>query len=275
MSFRFADLPSAKAQVRTLEPIALFRSLTVTDPEIKDLWLAQGDTLRGWDRVREKHDIVVSLNTGADKTLIGLLMAQSLVNETGGSVFYACSSRQLVHQTAAKAAGYGLQTTTYLDQEFSDTLFTQGRVPCITTYHALFNGRSRFGRAEPAAVVFDDAHTAAHILRDQFTLEIDREGGAESYDRLVHLFRPYSGRIPQDMGYLDTVAGRDRSGSRFVPPFAVAEVHAEIQFWLLTTSPPVSIPSSVMCGNHSTSAWCSARRSPRGSPRASVASRGA
>ena len=58
---------------------------------------------------RDKDDVAVVLNTGAGKTLVGLLIAQSLVNETKRQVVYACSSIQLVEQTATKAEGYGLQ----------------------------------------------------------------------------------------------------------------------------------------------------------------------
>ena len=39
----------------------------------------------------------------------------------------------------------------------------------MTTYQALFNGWSRFRSDDIAAVIFDDAHTADQILRDQFS----------------------------------------------------------------------------------------------------------
>ena len=64
-----------------------------------------------------KSDVAVVLNTGAGKTLVGLLIAQSLVNETRRQVVYACSSIQLVEQTATKAEGYGLPAATYFRQE--------------------------------------------------------------------------------------------------------------------------------------------------------------
>jgi superfamily II DNA or RNA helicase len=74
---------------------------------------AQGDALRELNQYRKELDIGIALNTGAGKTLVGLLIAQSLVNENNGFVLYACSSIQLVEQTAEKAKGYGLNVTTY------------------------------------------------------------------------------------------------------------------------------------------------------------------
>ncbi len=83
------------------------------------LWLAQGDALRDWHEHRTDKDVAVVLKTGAGKTLVGLLIAQSLVHETKRQVVYACSSIQLVEQTAEKAKGYGLPVTTYHGNEFS------------------------------------------------------------------------------------------------------------------------------------------------------------
>src|SRR4051812_35265314 len=114
MPINFDDIAPTRAASRPTDPIALFQSLSVTDPMINDLWLAQGDALRAWDKARSAQDVASVLNTGAGKTLVGLLAAQSLVNETGGHVAYLCSSIQLVQQTAAKARGYGLQCTTYI-----------------------------------------------------------------------------------------------------------------------------------------------------------------
>jgi len=225
----FGKIAAPKAAARPTDPIALFQSLRVTDPAINDLWLAQGDALREWDSHRAAPDVAIVLNTGAGKTLVGLLAAQSLVNETNGHVVYACSSIQLVQQTASKACGYGLSVATYVGGNFSNDLYRQALAPCITTYHALFNGRSRFFDEDLSAVVFDDAHTAGHLLRDQFTLRIGREALPQTFSQLVQLFRPYFTRIGKDTGYIETQDRLDAATSWFVPPFAVKPQLAELQ----------------------------------------------
>ena len=105
MPIDFSRISKPKDSKRIVEPIELFQSLRVSDPAINDMWLAQGDALRKWHDNRTQSDTAIVLNTGAGKTLVGLLAAQSLVNETRGHIAYACSSIQLVEQTAAKAAG--------------------------------------------------------------------------------------------------------------------------------------------------------------------------
>ena len=164
MPINFGKIAAPKPAKRPTDPLEIFRSLRVNDRAINDLWLAQGDALRTWDKDRQSKDTAIVLNTGAGKTLVGLLAAQSLANETNGHVVYACSSIQLVEQTAAKALGYGLEVTTYFKQVFDNHLYRQGLAPCVTTYQALFNGKSKFFRENLAAVIFDDAHAAEHLI---------------------------------------------------------------------------------------------------------------
>ena len=236
MPLNFRKLGAPKSTTRPTDPIALFQSLRVTDTAINDLWLAQGDALREWDKQRTAGDVAIVLNTGAGKTLVGLLAAQSLVIETGGHVVYACSSLQLVHQTASKARGYGLDVTTYVSGQFSNDLYRQGLAPCITTYQALFNGRSRFFEEDLSAVIFDDAHTSGHLLRDQFTLRVERDAFGKTFAQLVQLFRPYFTRIGKELGYTETQGQRDAATVWFVPPFVVKEQLAELQRIMLEAS---------------------------------------
>ena len=225
MTFDFTKLNVSLAQNKPTHPIEIFRESFVLDADINDLWLGQGDALRDWHNHRNEQDIAVVLNTGAGKTLVGLLIAQSLVHETQRQVLYACNTIQLVEQTAEKARGYGLPVTTYYRGQFSsDGLYQSAEAPCVTNYQALFNGRSRFGRDDVAAVVFDDAHTAEHILRSQFSLTITRSKMEELYHDVVTLFQPYHEQTGRASSYAELVA-QTSSHTFFVPPF---EVHNNI-----------------------------------------------
>jgi len=208
MSFNFSNLQPEKKAKKLVEPIELFQSRRINDSSVNDLWLAQGDALRSWHQNREKRDIAISLNTGAGKTLVGLLMAQSLVNETRGLVLYVCSSIQLVLQTEAKALGYGLPITTYYGGEFSNDLANSGEAACITTYQALFNGRSIFANREIAGIIFDDAHAAEHLLRDHYTLQLKRDTFPQLYGELTALFRDYFHKAGRVSSFDEVVEGR-------------------------------------------------------------------
>lgn len=224
-SSRYSNIRVPNRTAKPVHPIEIFQSSAVNDERINDLWLAQGDALREWHDHRDRGDIAIALNTGAGKTLVGLLIAQSLVNASRRQVVYACSSIQLVDQTAEKARGYGLPVTTYVGGTFSgDGLYQRAEAPCITTYQALFNGRTRFANDDLAAVVFDDAHTAEHILRDQFSLSINRHQLSSMYEAIWTLFQPYHERVGLGTSYSEMLDGNSQR-QFFVPP---SQVHHEV-----------------------------------------------
>ena len=220
MPLDLTNIRARKKRQKPTHPLNIFRGLSVADQNINDLWLAQGDALRDWHESRGLPDVGVVLNTGAGKTLVGLLIAQSLVNETRGRVLYACSSIQLVEQTEEKAVGYGLNVTTYIRGEFSTSRFHSGDAACVTTYQALFNGKSRFPGEDPTAVVFDDAHAAEHLLRDHFSLQIEKRQFPKLYSQIVALFRGYHQRIARAMSYGELESENSRE-LFLVPPFEI------------------------------------------------------
>ena len=233
MSYDFSRLSVSSQQEQPIDPIEIFRGAAITDGDINDLWLGQGDALRDWNQHRNNNDVAVVLNTGAGKTLVGLLIAQSLVNETQRQVVYACSSIQLVEQTANKAQGYGLPVATYYQQKFLHRdLYYRAKAPCVTTYQALFNGKSRFQYDDIAAVILDDAHTADQILRDQFTLSITRKELPETFDKILVLFQPYHEAVNLATSYAQIVKG-ESSREFLVPPFEILSNLSELQRLLL------------------------------------------
>ena len=77
VNFDFTGIGNERQTARPVDPVDIFRSSSVTDQNVNDLWLGQGDALREWHQERHLEDIGVVLNTGAGKTLVGLLIAQS------------------------------------------------------------------------------------------------------------------------------------------------------------------------------------------------------
>ncbi len=190
--FDFESIESCASTSAPVDPIDIFTALQPKNPDLKGLWFEQGDALRVWHAsYRNESDVAILLNTGAGKTLVGLLCAQSLINEAPRKVMYLCSTVQLVDQTAEKAEQYGVPVTVYKGGEFSNDLYAEGRGACITTYAAIFNGLAKkFRNDQPSAYIFDDAHTAEHIIRGQYTLRIGREKKATVHG-VFALFRPY------------------------------------------------------------------------------------
>ena len=185
----FSRLGSTIQKTLPTHPIKVFESLPSLKDTPNDLWRGQAEALENWHKCRDKNDVLVSLNTGAGKTIVGLLIAQSLVNEGHENVVYVCSTIDLVKQTSQEASRIGLPHTTRVRGDFNNNLFEVGKGFCITTYHALFNGHSNLRKHHfPGAIIFDDAHVAEGILRDTFTIRIDSAEKAELFNQIAELF---------------------------------------------------------------------------------------
>ena len=89
---------------------------------------------------------MIKLHTGGGETLVGLLIAQSTLNEKGEPVLYLTPTVQLMNQALAKAKEYGLPAVPYATgREPLPDAFTNGQAVLVATYNALFNGISKFG----------------------------------------------------------------------------------------------------------------------------------
>src|SRR4029077_12290581 len=87
---------------RLVPPQQIFERLTLRGP-ISSLWAPQAEALQIWHENRRKADVVVQMNTGGGKSLVGLLIAQSITNETFGKTLFVCPTNQLVQQAAELA----------------------------------------------------------------------------------------------------------------------------------------------------------------------------
>jgi len=76
----FAKLKTQTKKTTPTHPLEIFRRLA-KPPGINDLYISQAEVLEAWYQRRTHADVVVKLHTGGGKTLVGLLLAQSTVNE--------------------------------------------------------------------------------------------------------------------------------------------------------------------------------------------------
>src|ERR1019366_4516162 len=167
-----------KKRSKETNPLKIFETLTLRGT-VENIWDPQSEALRSWDAVRQKHDVVIEMNTGGGKTLIGLLVAQSLVNETTGQVVYVCPTIQLIEQARMRAEECGLEVATYYEGNWSnEQAFNGAYGPCLTSYAAVFNGKSIFRKRKIHAFLLDDAHVAGPSIRASFTLRLDSSSSA-------------------------------------------------------------------------------------------------
>ena len=91
----FTKLLEKKELTKSIDPLVIFEYLD-KESNIESLRRPQESILTEWyEKLRDKRDIIVKLHTGQGKTLIGLLMLQSHINEGKGPAIYICPNKYL------------------------------------------------------------------------------------------------------------------------------------------------------------------------------------
>lgn len=224
--FDFDKLSRPTAQKKPTDPIEVFRSASSLDATPNDLWRGQSQALENWHESREKNDILVSLHTGAGKSLVGIIIAQSLMNEGVQNVVYACATNDLVIQTKKECdERLGFVCSTRMGGHFSSEAFENGHGFCVTNYQALFNSRCIFrGDLRPGAIIFDDAHVAEKVIRDCYSISVDRAKQADAFNEFVRLILPYFERIMRREFLSAILNGSSTYSCTAIPPGAVVEL---------------------------------------------------
>ncbi len=174
---------------KLINPIEIYESLdrrSIAGP----LRNAQINVLSAWhSESRNQRDLIVKLHTGEGKTLIGLLVLQSKLNENGGPCLYLCPNKYLVNQTLSEARKFGVPCCFIEDVNLPDE-FLEGKKILVTTVKKLFNGRTKFGLnnnyVDVNSIVLDDSHACVDIIRESFTIKIQSDH--EMYTKLRGLF---------------------------------------------------------------------------------------
>lgn len=175
---------------KPVDPIALYEGLDRASDK-GPLRPAQLAVLKEWHAERRHHkDTILKLHTGAGKTLLGLLMLQSKLNEGRGPALYLCPNIFLIDQTCDDAKRFGLKIVTLDGDGTLPAEFFESKAILVTTVQKLFNGFTKFGlgaRSIPvASIVLDDAHACIDSIRDACTLKLSYRHGA--YPEIRELF---------------------------------------------------------------------------------------
>jgi replicative superfamily II helicase len=185
----FTKRLGAKQIQRPNDPIALYDTLDRASDK-GPLRPAQTAILKTWHESRRgQKDIILKLHTGQGKTLIGLLILQSKLNEAPDPAVYLCPNNFLIDQTCAQAKQFGIRFCTAEEGDLPDE-FYNGKSILITTVQKMFNGRTKFKlgqQSTPVAyIVMDDAHACIDSIRDAFTMRFASDTSA--YQKLLALF---------------------------------------------------------------------------------------
>lgn len=186
MNFFAKKNESIDSGILETEPIKLYSSLT-KNKDYTYLRGIQEEVLKEWNSRRDEKELVVKMNTGAGKTLTGLLMLYSKMNEKKLPVVYMCPDNQLFHQVIEQSKNYNIPTCVIENGDFPEG-FLNGESILVTTIQRMFNGKNIFDRdkLKLEAILIDDAHKCVERIIDSFTLKIKESH--DLYEQLKKLF---------------------------------------------------------------------------------------
>ena len=187
MPIKYDTTSSGQSADTVTDPQKLFQALPAKAKKYAYLRDVQGDVLGKWYASPKTHDAVIKMNTGGGKTIVGLLLLKSCLNEGVGPAVYVAPDHYLCSQVEKEAADLGLKTTS----EPRSADFQAGRAILIAPIHVVFNGMSKFGVGanhdiQIGTIVIDDAHACLAIVEQQFTLRIERDDPA--FEPVLDLF---------------------------------------------------------------------------------------
>ena len=188
MGLDFSKLTGTSTVDSVINPRELFGVLPNKPTEYKYLRDVQSEVLNQWFARREQKDVRIKMNTGGGKTIVGLLILKSCLNEHKGPAVYIAPTPYLATRVMEEAKTIGIP----VDDDPRSIAVLRGRAILVTHIHVLINGRSKFGVGDRAEIpigslVFDDAHACLATAEQKFTLEIPAAHPA--YTELFALLR--------------------------------------------------------------------------------------
>ena len=177
---------------RKTEPCELYSTLdrkSVAGP----LRPAQEYILKEWyERHHDDRDLIIKLHTGEGKTLIGLLLLQSMINSKNGPCLYICPNLYLTTQVCSEAEKFGIPYCVIENNNHIPDEFFCGDKILITHAHKVFNGKSIFGidnnHINVGTVILDDSHACIDVIKEAQTINIKRSEHEDVYSKIISLF---------------------------------------------------------------------------------------
>lgn len=216
---------------KVINPIELYNDLdrsSTTGP----LRPTQEKVLSEWYSVRrDERDLIIKLHTGEGKTLIGLLILQSRLNEGKGPCLYICPNKFLVDQAFYEAKKFGVKVCLISDDNSFPNEFLEGKAILLTHVQKVFNGKTIFGLdnqyKKVNTLIMDDAHACLDSIKQSYTIVINRKKNTMIYDSIIALFED-SLKEQGEGTYIDIRENTDYESIMMIPYWAWVDKASEV-----------------------------------------------
>lgn len=206
---------NSSVKAKTIEPREIFMTLpskTLGYGYPRDV---QSEVWKKWFDIRNEKNVILKMNTGSGKTVVGLIMLQSCLNEEKGPAIYVVPDNYLVKQVVDEAKRLGISVT----EDKDDYNYSNSKAILVTSIQTIVNGYSYFGMRESGnypigSIIIDDVHACMDKIIGQFMIKINAE--TDAYKELIDIFssslKDYNPR-----NYIDIVEMKDCRKNMLVP----------------------------------------------------------
>lgn len=206
---------NSSAKTKTIEPREIFMTLPSKTSGYGYPRDVQSEVWKKWFDIRNEKNVILKMNTGSGKTVVGLIMLQSCLNEGKGPAIYVVPDNYLVNQVIDEAKRLGISATVDKD----DYNYSNSKAILVTSIQTIVNGHSSFGMREAGnypigSIIIDDVHACMDKIIDQFMIKIDAE--TDAYRELIAIFSS-SLKDYNPKNYIDVVEMKDCRKNMLVP----------------------------------------------------------
>jgi len=178
----FGKRLNRKDPEKKIHPVEIYKDLDRSS-EAGPLRAVQEEVLNSWfDNYKARKDVILKLHTGQGKTLIGLLILQSIINQGKGPTLYLCPNLFLVNQTIEQARKFGIRTCVIGADKSLPSEFLKGELILVANIQKLFHGYTKFGlnnqSVNVGGIILDDSHACIDSIKEAFTIRIPRDNDA-------------------------------------------------------------------------------------------------
>lgn len=142
-----------------------------------------------WFDLRNQESSIIKMNTGSGKTVVGLLILKSCLNENKSPAVYICPDKYLVRQVIDAADEIGIEVT----DDARSHRFLSGKAILVANIYKLVNGKSVFGvgdegcKIKISSLLIDDAHACIETIEEQFSIKVPNT--SDAYQQIFSLLK--------------------------------------------------------------------------------------
>lgn len=207
---------NSSAKIKSIEPREIFMTLPAKASGYGYPRDVQSEVWKKWFEIRDQKNVILKMNTGSGKTVVGLIMLQSCLNEGKGPAIYVVPDNYLVKQVIEEARNIGISVT----EDKDDYNYSNSKAIFVTTIHTVVNGHTCFGMRESGynypigSIIIDDVHACMDKIISQFMIRID--SGSDAYNEFITIFSSTL-KDYNPNNYFDVIEMKDSRKSILVP----------------------------------------------------------